>query len=88
MTDYMVTGLERRRAELAGRVHHLQRELADLVKDVEHIDAVLRIVAPVLCCSTALTSAPHKQPDRHTVDYGQWPSINPSNARHTHKARE
>jgi hypothetical protein len=46
MTDYMVTGLERRRAELAGRVHHLQRESADLVKDVEHIDAVLRILAP------------------------------------------
>ena len=46
MTDYMVEGLKRRRAEIAGRCHILQKELADLAADVEHLDAVLRMVAP------------------------------------------
>jgi hypothetical protein len=46
MTDYMVEGLKRRRAEIAGRCYALQKELAELAADVEHIDAVLRIVAP------------------------------------------
>lgn len=49
MTDYMVQGLTRRRSELAGRVLNLQKELAELAADIEHLDAVLKMVAPDLC---------------------------------------
>lgn len=48
MTDYVAQGLTRRRAELAGRVFNLQKELAEIAADIEHLDAVLKLVAPEL----------------------------------------
>ena len=46
MTDYMVTGLVKKRAEVAGEIASIHDRLNSLVKDLEHIDATLRIVAP------------------------------------------
>lgn len=48
MTDYMVTGLMRRRSEIAGRIKRLQTEIARDAADLEHLDNALRIVAPEL----------------------------------------
>lgn len=46
MTDYMVTGLVAKRAELAGEVERTHERLRSLVNDLASIDATLRIVAP------------------------------------------
>lgn len=46
MTDYMVTGLAKKRGELAGEIDATHERLRELVNQLEHIDATLRIVAP------------------------------------------
>lgn len=46
MTDYMVTGLVKKRAELAGELESTHERLRELVNQLEALDATLRIVAP------------------------------------------
>lgn len=46
MTDYMVEGLAKKRAELAGEIERTHERLRSLAANLEHIDATLRIVAP------------------------------------------
>ncbi|WP_339822402.1 hypothetical protein [uncultured Parasphingorhabdus sp.] len=46
MTDYMVTGLVKKRGEVAGEIASLHDRINQLVKDLDHIDGTLRIVAP------------------------------------------
>ena len=46
MTDYMVTGLVKKRAELAGELSATHDRLRELVDQLEHLDATLRLVAP------------------------------------------
>lgn len=48
MTDYMVTGLVKRRAEIAGEIKDIQAQLGQCVRDLETLDATLKIVAPEL----------------------------------------
>jgi hypothetical protein len=48
MTDYMVTGLVKRRAEIAGTLTRLQSEMAQAAHDLETLDAALKLVAPDL----------------------------------------
>ncbi len=48
MTDYMVTGLVKRRAEIAGEMKAAQALLARLAKDLETLDAAIKLVAPDL----------------------------------------
>jgi hypothetical protein len=48
MTDYMVEGLVKKRAELAGEMLRTQSHLASLAKDLETLDAALKLVAPDL----------------------------------------
>jgi hypothetical protein len=48
MTNYMVEGLAKARAELAGEIDRTHERLRELVANLEHIDATLRIVAPDL----------------------------------------
>ena len=48
MTDYMVQGLIRRRAELAGELKQTQERLSQLARDLETMDAAIRLVAPEL----------------------------------------
>jgi hypothetical protein len=45
MTDYVVSGLIAKRAELAGVIDQLQRQLDQYRADLTHIDGVLRILA-------------------------------------------
>ena len=46
MTNYMIEGLVKKRAELAGEITRNQDALHKLVTDLEHMDATLRIIAP------------------------------------------
>jgi len=46
MTDYMVTGLVKKRAELAGELTATHNRLRALVNQLEALDVTLRIVAP------------------------------------------
>jgi hypothetical protein len=46
MTDYMVTGLVKKRAELAGELESTHERLRTLVNQLESLDNTLRIVAP------------------------------------------
>lgn len=46
MTDYMITGLVKKRGEVAGEIASLHDRINQLVKDLDHIDGTLRIVAP------------------------------------------
>jgi len=46
MTDYMVTGLVKRRAEIAGELRSAHDRVSKLVQDLAAIDAALAVVAP------------------------------------------
>jgi hypothetical protein len=46
MTDYMVTGLVKRRGELAGEIKATHEALRKMVDDLETLDKTLRMVAP------------------------------------------
>lgn len=46
MTDYLLEGLKRKRAEITGDIARCQAKLEQLGKDLVHIDGTLRIVAP------------------------------------------
>src|SRR3954447_18925144 len=46
MTDYMISGLVKKRGELAFDIERTHERLRQLVNDLEHIDGTLRIVAP------------------------------------------
>ena len=48
MTDYMVEGLVKRRAGIAGEMKALQARLGKLADDLATLDGALRIVAPDL----------------------------------------
>ena len=42
MTDYVLAGLTKRRAELAGEAETLRARLAQTATDTGHLDAVIR----------------------------------------------
>lgn len=46
MTDYVLTGLVKRRAEIAGEVESLHLRLRQLVNDLENLDGTIRQFAP------------------------------------------
>ena len=46
MTDYVLQGLTKRRAELAGELEGHHQAIAGLVRDLEHLDATIRLIAP------------------------------------------
>lgn len=46
MTDYMITGLVKRRAEIAGELTAAHERVAKLAQDLAAIDAALVVVAP------------------------------------------
>lgn len=48
MTDYMVTGLVKRRAALAGEMLRTQEALSQMARDLATLDDAIRLVAPEL----------------------------------------
>ena len=41
MTDYVLTGLVKRRAEIAGEIEAIHKRLSKVLVDLEHIDAAI-----------------------------------------------
>lgn len=48
MTNYMVEGLMKKRAELHGELKRTQEDMARMARELETLDATLKIVAPDL----------------------------------------
>lgn len=48
MTNHMVEGLAKKRAEIAGEIERTHEMMRQLAQDLEHVDATLRIIAPEL----------------------------------------
>ena len=46
MTDYVLSGLTKRRSELAGEAETLRARLAQIATDLDHLDAVIRQFDP------------------------------------------
>lgn len=46
MTDYVLTGLTKRRAEVTGEIEALHDRLSKLLADLENLDATIRQFAP------------------------------------------
>jgi len=46
MTDYVLQGLIKKRAQIAGELAGMHETVSRLLKDLEHVDATIRIVAP------------------------------------------
>lgn len=46
MTDYVLTGLVKRRAEIAGKIEHTHESLRKLLADLESLDATIVQFAP------------------------------------------
>jgi hypothetical protein len=54
MTDsHTISGLLKKRAEIAGKIEHVHRDLNDLIADLDYIDNAIRIVDPD--CDISLT---------------------------------
>jgi hypothetical protein len=54
MTDYLLEGLKRTRAEITGEIARCQARLGKLAKDLEHVDGVLAVVAPDFVAESVL----------------------------------
>jgi len=46
MTDYVLQGLTKKRAEIAGQLAGMHETVSRLLKDLEHLDATIRLIAP------------------------------------------
>jgi hypothetical protein len=61
MTDHVVSGLIAKRAELAGIIDQLQRQLDQHRADLTHIDGVLRVLAIDLDPETIRPKRPYRR---------------------------
>jgi hypothetical protein len=46
MTDYVLTGLVKKRAELAGELQRLHEAMGSTTQALEHLDATIKLIAP------------------------------------------
>jgi len=46
MTDYLLTGLVKKRAEISGELANMHDTVAKLLRDLEHLDATIRLIDP------------------------------------------
>jgi hypothetical protein len=54
MTDYLLEGLKRTRAEITGEIAKCQARLTKLGTDLEHVDGVLAVIAPDFVAESVL----------------------------------
>lgn len=53
--EHVLSGLMDKRREIAGKIEHMQRDLNDLIADLDYIDNAIRIIDPT--CDVSLTKA-------------------------------
>ena len=61
MTDYVLAGLAKRRAELAGEAETLRAKLAQIATDTGHLDAVIRQFDPAYDLGSIRPKRPRTQ---------------------------
>jgi len=66
--EHTIGGLMRKRAELAGKIEYLQREMRDLVQDLDHVDATIRVFDPT---ADVGLSKVKQYPPRHQAFRGE-----------------
>jgi hypothetical protein len=66
--EHVLSGLLKKRAELAGQIEHTQRVLNELVIDLDHIDHAIRIIAPDTDVSLV---KPRQYPAQHAAYKGE-----------------
>lgn len=71
--SHVVSGLVAKRAEVAGRVAHHQKEIERIGGDLDHIDAAIKIFAPNIDLRT-LRPKEHRQRNSHFTP-GQAPRV-------------
>ena len=62
MTDYVVTGLVKRRAEIAGQIEAIHEQLKKLLADLEAVDAALGVFDPSIACEQIKPKALRRRP--------------------------
>lgn len=73
MTDYVVTGLVKRRAEIAGQIEALHEQLKKLLADLETIDSALAVFDPSIACEQIKPKA--LRPPSDWANYGQMTRV-------------
>ncbi len=77
--EHVVSGLIRKRAEIAGRVEKMQTDLRQLMIDLDHLDETIRMFAPDV---DILTIRPKPMPPKHQAYRGELTGIVLSMLRH------
>ena len=65
---HVVTGLMKKRGELAGRIEHLQNELRQAIIDLDNVDATIRLFDPTVDLAEI---KPRPVPPRHAAYKGE-----------------
>lgn len=65
--EHVLSGLLAKRAEIAGKIEMLEREIRDLIASLDHVDAALRIFDP----NVDFESIKPKIPPRHMAFKGE-----------------
>lgn len=73
MTDYLVNGLVKRRAEIAGQIEALHEQLKKLLADLEAIDNALGVIDPTIACEQIKPRA--LRPPSDWANYGQMTRV-------------
>lgn len=66
--EHVLSGLARKRAEIAGQIEHTQDQLRKLVMNLDAIDAAIRIFDPT---ADVAAIAPKQYPPRHAAFRGE-----------------
>jgi hypothetical protein len=73
MTDYVVSGLVKRRAEIAGEIEQIHEQLKKLLADLETIDDALAVFDPTIACEQIKPRA--LRPPSDWANYGEMTRI-------------
>lgn len=65
-TDHTTSGLLKKRAEIAGKIEYTQRQLNELIADLDHVDHVLHLLDPEI-----KPGKPKQYPPRHQAFRGE-----------------
>ena len=83
MNDHVLSGLIKKRAELAGRIEAAQIAVRQLVIDLDHVDATIRVFDPDIDLEDV---RPKPLPPRHSAFRGEVARIVLSTLRQSKKA--
>ena len=83
MSDHVLSGLIKKRAELAGKIEATQIAMRQLVIDLDHVDATIRVFDPDIDLEDV---RPKPMPPRHSAFRGEVARIVLSTLRQSRRA--